>query len=564
MNHIDSSYFNENFLEQIIKKDLDNGLDKKKLKFRFPPEPNGFLHIGHAKSICLNFGFGKTFSAPVNLRFDDTNPEKESMEFINSIKEDIRWLGFNWDSECYASDYFDKLYEWAIYLIKNQKAYVDSQDQETISNQRGIPTAPGKNSPYRDRSVEENLNLFEKMKFGDFSPGDCVLRAKIDMESPNMHMRDPVLYRIINFDHHRTKDKWKIYPTYDWAHGQSDYIEGISHSFCTLEFEVHRELYDWFINNINNKSELVPKQREFARLNLSYTIMSKRKLAELVGSGLVDGWDDPRMPTISGLRRRGVPPESILNFCEKVGVSKRENIIDYSLLDFCCREVLNKIAYRLMVILDPIELEIMNYKENEREILIAENNPEDSAFGNREITFSKNLLIEKDDFKEEANRKFFRLTLGKEVRLKNGYIIKGEKVDKDNNGNIKKIYCTYDQKSKSGSGTPESLRKVKGTIHWVDKSNFQKISVNIYEKLFNVESPDQDKNVDFKELINFDSLKKYNNACAESNIKDVVKSKYYQFQRIGYFKLDKNSLKEKLIFNKTVSLRDSKPRTKFD
>ena len=564
MNHIDSSYFNENFLEQIIKKDLDNGLDKKKLKFRFPPEPNGFLHIGHAKSICLNFGFGKTFSAPVNLRFDDTNPEKESMEFINSIKEDIRWLGFNWDSECYASDYFDKLYEWAIYLIKNQKAYVDSQDQETISNQRGIPTAPGKNSPYRDRSVEENLNLFEKMKFGDFSPGDCVLRAKIDMESPNMHMRDPVLYRIINFDHHRTKDKWKIYPTYDWAHGQSDYIEGISHSFCTLEFEVHRELYDWFINNINNKSELVPKQREFARLNLSYTIMSKRKLAELVGSGLVDGWDDPRMPTISGLRRRGVPPEAILNFCEKVGVSKRENIIDYSLLDFCCREVLNKIAYRLMVILDPIELEIMNYKENEREILIAENNPEDSAFGNREITFSKNLLIEKDDFKEEANRKFFRLTLGKEVRLKNGYIIKGEKVDKDNNGNIKKIYCTYDPKSKSGSGTPESLRKVKGTIHWVDKSNFQKISVNIYEKLFNVESPDQDKNVDFKELINFDSLKKYNNACAESNIKDVVKSKYYQFQRIGYFKLEKNSLKEKLIFNKTVSLRDSKPRTKFD
>ena len=564
MNHIDSSYFNENFLEQIIKKDLDNGLDKKKLKFRFPPEPNGFLHIGHAKSICLNFGFGKTFSAPVNLRFDDTNPEKESMEFINSIKEDIRWLGFNWDSECYASDYFDKLYEWAIYLIKNQKAYVDSQDQETISNQRGIPTAPGKNSPYRDRSVEENLNLFEKMKFGDFSPGDCVLRAKIDMESPNMHMRDPVLYRIINFDHHRTKDKWKIYPTYDWAHGQSDYIEGISHSFCTLEFEVHRELYDWFINNINNKSELVPKQREFARLNLSYTIMSKRKLAELVGSELVDGWDDPRMPTISGLRRRGVPPESILNFCEKVGVSKRENIIDYSLLNFCCREVLNKIAYRLMVILDPIELEIMNYKENEREILIAENNPEDSAFGNREITFSKNLLIEKDDFKEEANRKFFRLTLGKEVRLKNGYIIKGEKVDKDNNGNVKKIYCTYDPKSKSGSGTPESLRKVKGTIHWVDKSNFQKISVNIYEKLFNVESPDKDKNVDFKELINFDSLKKYNNACAESNIKDVVKSKYYQFQRIGYFKLDKNSLKEKLIFNKTVSLRDSKPRTKFD
>ena len=486
------------------------------------------------------------------------------MEFINSIKEDIRWLGFKWDSECYASDYFDKLYDWAIYLIKNQKAYVDSQDQETISNQRGIPTAPGKNSPYRDRLVEENLNLFEKMRFGGFSPGDCVLRAKIDMKSPNMHMRDPVLYRIINFDHHRTKDKWKIYPTYDWAHGQSDYIEGISHSFCTLEFEVHRELYDWFINNINNKRELIPKQIEFARLNLSYTIMSKRKLAELVNSGLVEGWDDPRMPTISGLRRRGVPPESILNFCEKVGVSKRENVIDYSLLDFCCREVLNKIAYRLMVILDPIELEIMNYKDKEKEVLIAENNPEDTSYGNREITFSKNLVIEKDDFKEAANRKFFRLTLGKEVRLKNGYIIKGEKVDKDNNGNIKKIYCTYDPKSKSGSGTPESLRKVKGTIHWVDKNNFQKISVNIYEKLFKIESPDLDKNVDFKELINTDSLKKYNNAYAESNIKDVIKSKYYQFQRIGYFKLDKNSSKENLIFNRTVSLRDSKPRTKFD
>ena len=564
MNHIDSSHLHENFLEQIIKKDLDNGLDKRKLKFRFPPEPNGFLHIGHAKSICLNFGFGKTFSAPVNLRFDDTNPEKESMEFINSIKEDIRWLGFNWDSECYASNYFDQLYGWAIYLIKNRKAYVDSQDQETISNQRGIPTTPGENSRYRDRSVEENLNLFEKMKFGEFDPGDCVLRAKIDMKSPNMHMRDPVLYRIINFNHHRTKDKWKIYPTYDWAHGQSDYIEGISHSFCTLEFEVHRELYEWFIDNINDNRKLVPKQREFARLNLSYTIMSKRKLSELVSSGLVKGWDDPRMPTISGLRRRGVPPESILNFCEKVGVSKRENIIDYSLLDFCCREVLNKIAYRLMVILNPIELVIMNYKDKGRKTLIAENNPEDSGYGNREITFSKNLVIEKEDFKEEANRKFFRLTLGKEVRLKNAYIIKGEKVEKDSNGNIIKIYCTYDPKSRSGSGTPESLRKVKGTIHWVDKNNFQKISVNIYEKLFNVESPDQDKNIDFKELINPDSLKRHDNAYAESNIKDVIKANYYQFQRIGYFKLDKNSSKENLIFNKTVSLRDSKPRAKFD
>ena len=564
MNKIDSSHSNENFLEQIINKDLNSGLDKGKLKFRFPPEPNGFLHIGHAKSICLNFGFGNTFSAPVNLRFDDTNPEKESIEFINSIKEDINWLGFSWDSECYASDYFDQLYDWAIYLIKNKKAYVDSQDQETISSQRGIPTSPGESSPYRNRSVEENLNLFENMKSGDFLPGDCVLRAKIDMSSPNMHMRDPVLYRIINFNHHRTKDKWKIYPTYDWAHGQSDYIEGVSHSFCTLEFEVHRELYDWFIDSINDKSKLIPKQREFARLNLSYTIMSKRKLAELVNSGLVEGWDDPRMPTISGLRRRGVPPESILNFCEKIGVSKRENIIDYSLLDFCCREVLNRVAYRLMVVLNPIELVITNYNEKETETLIAENNPEDTLYGNREITFSKNIVIEKDDFKEEANRKFFRLTLGKEVRLKNAYIIKGDKVEKDNNGNIKRIYCTYDPKSRSGSGTPESLRKVKGTIHWVDKNNFEKISVNIYDKLFNVESPELDKNVDFKKLINSNSLKVYKNAYAESNIRDVIKSNYYQFQRIGYFKLDKNSSKENLIFNKTVSLRDSKPRIKFD
>ena len=564
MSKIDSSHSNENFLEQIINKDLNSGLDKRKLKFRFPPEPNGFLHIGHAKSICLNFGFGNTFSAPVNLRFDDTNPEKESIEFINSIKEDINWLGFSWDSECYASDYFDQLYDWAIYLIKNKKAYVDSQDQETISSQRGIPTSPGENSPYRNRSVEENLNLFENMKSGDFLPGDCVLRAKIDMSSPNMHMRDPVLYRIINFNHHRTKGKWKIYPTYDWAHGQSDYIEGVSHSFCTLEFEVHRELYDWFIDSINDKSKLIPKQREFARLNLSYTIMSKRKLAELVNSGLVEGWDDPRMPTISGLRRRGFPPESILNFCEKIGVSKRENIIDYSLLDFCCREVLNRVAYRLMVVLNPIELVITNYNEKETETLIAENNPEDTLYGNREITFSKNIVIEKDDFKEEANRKFFRLTLGKEVRLKNAYIIKGDKVEKDNNGNIKRIYCTYDPKSRSGSGTPESLRKVKGTIHWVDKNNFEKISVNIYDKLFNVESPELDKNVDFKKLINSNSLKVYKNAYAESNIKDVIKSNYYQFQRIGYFKLDKNSSKENLIFNKTVSLRDSKPRIKFD
>ena len=556
MNNSDSINLNENFLEQIIKNDLSNGLDNTDLRFRFPPEPNGFLHIGHAKSICLNFGFGKTFSAPVNLRFDDTNPEKESTEFIDAIKKDITWLGFQWDSECYASDYFDQLYDWAVMLIKKGKAYVDSQSQEEISEQRGVPTSSGKNSPHRDREVIENLDLFEKMKKGHFKPGDCVLRAKIDMSSPNMHMRDPVLYRIINTSHHRTNDKWKIYPTYDWAHGQSDYIEQISHSFCTLEFEVHRELYDWFLQNIYDEEKLLPKQREFARLNLSYTIMSKRKLSELVDSGLVSGWDDPRMPTISGLRRRGVPASAIIAFCEKVGVSKRENIIDFALLDFCTREILNKISYRLMVVLDPVELIIENYENDKSENLVAENNPEDESYGNRKITFSKKLFIEREDFKEEANRKFFRLTLGKEVRLKNAYIIKGERVEKDAEGNISKIYCSYDPKSKSGSGSPESLRKVKGTIHWVDKNNYENISVNIYDKLFNSESPDDDKENDFKDSLNENSLKTFNNACAEKNINNVEFDKYYQFQRKGYFKLD--SKKSDKIFNRTVTLRDNK------
>tara|TARA_B100000003_G_C10931988_1_gene371536 strand:+ start:1273 stop:2949 length:1677 start_codon:yes stop_codon:yes gene_type:complete len=558
MTNSDSPINNENFLELIIRKDLDNGLNKNDLKFRFPPEPNGYLHIGHAKSICLNFGLGKIFSAPVNLRFDDTNPEKESIEYINSIKKDIKWLGFEWNSECYASDYFDQLYKWAINLIEKDKAYVDFQDQEIISDQRGVPTSPGVNSPYRDKSIEENLSQFQKMKSGDYNPGDCVLRAKIDMASPNMHMRDPVLYRVMKTAHHRTNEKWKIYPTYDWAHGQSDFIEQVSHSFCTLEFEVHRELYEWFLQNIDTKKSLIPKQREFARLNLSYTIMSKRKLSELVDSGLVKGWDDPRMPTISGLRRRGIPPKAILNFCEKVGVSKRENIIDYALLDFCTREILNKISYRLMVVFDPIELVITNYDENQSETLLAENNPEDKTYGNRKISFSKNIFIEKEDFKEEANRKFFRLTLGKEVRLKNAYIIKGESVEKDDKGNIKKIFCTYDQKSKSGSGSPESLRKVKGTIHWVDKNNCEKISVDVYDKLFKIESPDENPDNDFKTYINENSSNNFENVYAESNINNVDFDKYYQFQRKGYFKLDNKSSDKKFI--RTVTLRDN---TKF-
>ena len=555
MSENDSLGKNENFLEQIIKDDLGNSHSQNQLRFRFPPEPNGYLHIGHAKSIYINFGFGQQFSSPVNLRFDDTNPEKESVEYINSIKNDIRWLGYSWDKECYASDYFDQLYDWAEGLIKKGKAYVDDQNQETISDQRGIPTVPGKESPFRDRDVDTNLDLFRKMKDNYFKPGDCVLRAKIDMSSPNMHMRDPIMYRIINHEHYRTKGNWVIYPTYDWAHGQSDYIENISHSFCTLEFEVHRELYDWFISNISDEKKIIPKQREFARLNISYTIMSKRKLLELVESNEVDGWDDPRMPTISGMRRRGIPPAAIISFCEKVGVAKRENIIDFALLDYCTREVLNKKAYRLMVVIDPVELEILNYPDEKNELLKAENNPEDESYGHREISFSKNLYIERDDFKEEFNRKYFRLSIGKEVRLKNAYIIKGERVEKNDSGEIIKIYCTYDPKSKSGSGTEESLRKVKGTIHWIDKNNYEKISVNNYDRLFKVEAPDGNKDDDFRMYLNENSFVQVKNAYAESNIRDSKKENYYQFQRNGYYKLE--SKNKELTFNRTVTLRDT-------
>ena len=555
MSENDSLGKNENFLEQIIKDDLGISHSQNQLRFRFPPEPNGYLHIGHAKSIYINFGFGQQFSSPVNLRFDDTNPEKESIEYINSIKNDIRWLGYSWDKECYASDYFDQLYEWAEGLIKKGKAYVDDQNQETISDQRGVPTIPGKESPFRDRDVDTNLDLFRKMKNNYFKPGDCVLRAKIDMSSPNMHMRDPIMYRIINHEHHRTKDNWVIYPTYDWAHGQSDYIENISHSFCTLEFEVHRELYDWFISNISDEKKIIPKQREFARLNISYTIMSKRKLLELVESNEVDGWDDPRMPTISGMRRRGIPPAAIISFCEKVGVAKRENIIDFALLDYCTREVLNKKAYRLMVVIDPVELVILNYPDEKNELLKAENNPEDESYGHREISFSKNLYIERDDFKEEFNRKYFRLSIGKEVRLKNAYIIKGERVEKNDSGEIIKIYCTYDPKSKSGSGTEESLRKVKGTIHWIDKNNYEKISVNNYDRLFKVEAPDGNKDDDFRTYLNENSFVQVKNAYAESNIRDSKKENYYQFQRNGYYKLESNN--KELTFNRTVTLRDT-------
>ena len=464
-----------NFIEQIIEEDLKNGLPKDKLRFRFPPEPNGYLHIGHTKAIGISFGLGERYNAPVNLRFDDTNPTKEDQEYVDAIKEDIAWLGYKWDKELYSSDYFDQLYSWALQMIKDGRAYVDSQSSEVMAIQKGTPTQPGEDSPFRNRSIEENLALFSQMKSGTFKAGTHVLRAKIDMKHVNMLMRDPLMYRILHSDHHRTGSDWCIYPMYDWTHGESDYLEQVSHSLCSLEFKPHRDLYDWFKKNIFNYNKetlpLKPKQREFARLNLSYTIMSKRKLLRLVEDKLVSGWDDPRMPTISGLRRRGYTPEAIRKFVETVGVAKRDNIIDVSLLEFCVREDLNKKAARIMAVLDPVKLIIENYPEGKEEWLDAENNPEDETAGLRTLPFSKVLYIERDDFKEEANSKYFRLSLGKEVRLKNAFIIKANSATKDSNGLISEIHCTYDPNSLSGSKTPESLRKVKGTLHWVSKAH---------------------------------------------------------------------------------------------
>ena len=544
-----------NFIEHIIEEDLQNGYSKEDLRFRFPPEPNVYLHIGHCKAICLNFGLGERYNAPVNLRFDDTNPMKEEQEYVDAIKQDIEWLGFTWDKECYSSDYFQQLYDWAVQLIKEGKAYVDSQSSEAMAEQKGTPTQVGKPGPYRDRSVEENLDLFEKMKNGEFENGQHVLRAKIDMESPNMLLRDPIMYRVLNRAHHRTGNDWHIYPMYDWAHGESDYIEGVSHSLCSLEFKPHRPLYEWFVDNIYT-SNTKPKQREFARLNLSYTIMSKRKLLTLVEDNVVSGWDDPRMPTISGYRRRGYTPESIKNFIDTVGVAKRENVIDVSLLEFKIREDLNKKADRVMGVLDPLKLVITNYPEGEEEWLVAENNPEDVSAGEHEVPFSRELYIEKDDFKEEANRKFFRLKLGGEVRLKNGYIIKAEEAIKDADGNITEVHCTYDPKSKSGSGTEESLRKVKGTLHWVSIKHAVKAEVRLYDRLFNDESPDGHKDKDFMEFLNPDSLKTIT-GYVEPHLKTLKPLDTVQFQRIGYFCVDKDTTDTNLVFNRTVTLRDS-------
>ena len=545
-----------NFIEHIVEEDLRNGFPKEKLRFRFPPEPNGYLHIGHASSICLNFGLGLRYGAPVNLRFDDTNPAKEEQEYVDAIKEDVEWLGYKWDTECFASDYFQQLYDWAVELIKMGKAYVDSQTSEEIAVQKGTPTEAGTPSPFRNRSIEDNLQLFQGMKEGKFKEGEHVLRAKVDMASSNMLMRDPIMYRILYRAHHRTNTDWCIYPMYDWTHGESDYIEQVSHSLCTLEFAMHRELYDWFLDQVVDKDLVRPKQREFARRNFSHTVVSKRKLLQLVEQGFVKGWDDPRMPTISGLRRRGYTPASIRNFADTIGIAKRDNVVDVSLLEFHVREHLNKIAPRVMGVLNPLKVVLTNYPEGEEEWLEAENNPEDEAAGYRQLPFSRELYIEQEDFKEEANRKFFRLKLGGEVRLKNGYIIKADSCTKDTDGNIIEVQCTYDPKSKSGSGSEESLRKVKGTLHWVSAKHALSAEVRLYDRLFTDETPDAHKDKNFLDFINPDSLQIIS-AFVEPSLADAKIGDRFQFQRMGYFNLDPDSKSEKLVFNRTVGLRDT-------
>ncbi len=541
-----------NFVEQIIEEDIQNGKNGAKVHTRFPPEPNGYLHIGHAKSICLNFGIAKKYNGKCNLRFDDTNPVKEDTEYVDSIKEDIQWLGFQWAEEHYASDYFDQLYLWAEQLIQEGLAYVDDQTQEEISKGRGVPTQPGVESPYRNRTVEENLDLFRRMRAGEFPDGSRVLRAKIDMASPNMHFRDPIMYRILHAEHHRTGDKWCIYPMYDFAHGQSDSIEGITHSICTLEFEVHRPLYDWFCEALRIHH---PQQIEFARLNLNYTIMSKRKLLQLVKENYVNGWDDPRMPTICGLRRRGYTPQAIRNFAETVGVAKRDNIIDVSLLEFCAREDLNKNAIRTMAVLDPVKLVIDNYPDNQVEELDAVNNPEDENAGTRKVPFAKELWIERADFRENADKKFYRLSIDREVRLKYAYIIKCTHIVKDENGEITEIHCTYDPETKSGM--PQSNRKVKATIHWLPVNYSKKVEVRLFDRLFNVPDPDNcEEGQTFLDHLNPNSLVVKSAYVEESLTKEKASAiKHFQFERIGYFYCDPDSTDEKLVFNKTVSLK---------
>lgn len=542
-----------NFLEQIVEKDLEVN---KKLITRFPPEPNGYLHIGHAKSICLNFGLAESYGGVCNLRMDDTNPEKENTDYVNAIKEDIKWLGFDWDDrEFYTSDYFDQLYDWAVEIIKKGNAYVCEMTPQEVSDSRGTPQVPGKESPFRNRPVEESLDLFEKMKNGEIEEGKMMLRAKIDMASPNMHMRDPIMYRVKHATHHRTGDKWSIYPMYDFAHGQSDFIEGITNSFCTLEFEVHRPLYDWFLDQIVKDGELRPQQREFARLNLNYTVMSKRFLLEMVEGDYVSGWDDPRMPTVSGLRRRGYTADSIRNFADKVGVSKRENVIDVALLEHCVREDLNKKATRRMAVLDPLKVVITNYPEGQSEMLECINNPENEAEGTRMVPFSKVLYIEQDDFMENPPRKFFRLGVGREVRLRYAYYITCNDVVKDEEGNIVELHCTYDPETKGGQSADN--RKVKATMHWVSAEHAVEADVNLYDRLFKKEDPyETEEGNDFKSNLNEDSLKTIT-AFVEPALKETRNLDHFQFERIGYFCTDKTSTTERPVFNRTVTLRDS-------
>lgn len=544
-----------NFIHQIIEDELSRGKNNGRVHTRFPPEPNGYLHIGHAKSICLNFGTAKKYNGLTNLRFDDTNPVKEDTEYVDSIMEDVRWLGFDWDDRLfYASDYFDQLYDWAVMMIKQGKAYVDDLTAEQISEYRGTVTRAGKDSPYRNRTPEENLDLFTRMKNGEFADGSKVLRAKVDMAHVNMLMRDPIMYRIIHTDHHRTGDKWCIYPMYDYAHGQSDYLEGITHSICTLEFEVHRPLYEWYLDQVA-EGDYRPRQIEFARLNLTYTVMSKRKLLQLVNEKVVTGWDDPRMPTICGLRRRGYTPESLRNFADIIGIAKRDQLIDVALLEFCVREDLNKTSNRMMAVLNPVKLIIDNYPEGQVEELEAINNPENPEGGSRRIQFSRELLIEREDFMENPEGKFFRLKPGGEVRLKYGYIIKCESIVKDSEGIITEIHCTYQEDTRSGMAN--SNKKVKGTLHWVSAAHAVPVEVRLYDRLFATETPENvEEGHDFKENLNPDSLKVIT-AYAESSVKNVTSGDRLQFERLGYFCVDPDTSSSKIVFNRTVALKDA-------
>ncbi|HAH23649.1 MAG TPA: glutamine--tRNA ligase [Prolixibacteraceae bacterium] len=544
-----------NFIHQIVEEEIKAGKNNGRVHTRFPPEPNGYLHIGHAKSICLNFGTAQKYNGLTNLRFDDTNPSKEETEYVDSIKEDVRWLGFTWDDrEFYASDYFDALFDFAVKLIKEGKAYIDDQDAETISTQKGTPTRPGTESPFRNRSVEENLDLFMRMKAGEFDEGLRVLRAKIDMTSPNMHMRDPILYRVMKAPHHRTGDKWCIYPMYDFAHGQCDYWEGITHSICTLEFEVHRPLYDWFIDQLKD-SDYRPRQIEFARLNLTYTVMSKRKLLELVKDHHVTGWDDPRMPTICGLRRRGYTPESLRNFADRIGVTKTDGMIDVGVLEYSIREDLNKSAQRVMGVLNPLKVVITNCPEGTVDYMEAVNNPEDPTMGTRMVPFTRELYIERDDFMEEPPKKFYRLSPGTEVRLRYAYFVTCTDVVKDANGEITEIHCTYDPASRGGN-SPDG-RKVKSTIHWVSATENVEAEVRLYDRLFSDEEPDSHKDIDFKEFMNHDSLQVLPKCYIEPFVKGAKVLDNFQFERLGYFNIDSDSTSEKLVFNRTVQLKDT-------